>query len=480
MSVALRDFRPLSEWTVSEAANVLGAAAPRVGGDCAFGPISTDTRTLHRGDIFLALRGERFDGHAHTGEAVARGAAALIVERGFSPEFDDRLPVIRVEDPVTAYGDLAQAQRRAWGGPVLAISGSVGKTATRRLTALALGSRHRVLEPLRNFNNLIGLPQTLLRLERSHQAAVLELGMNQPGELARLTRIAEPTVAGLTRIGRAHVGMFNSIEELIEAKLSLFENTASGVPLVVNAACANSRRAISRFAASHPIVTFRAEGTEQADCRIENVSTVAPVGFRFDLATPASTMKGLTLRHFARHLIEDVAAAAAMLIAGGYDPEMMAEAVAKFRSEPLRGEIVEAGPYTFILDCYNAAPEAMLGALRAMRELPAAGRNVLVLADMLELGDLSAATHDGLLPALRDLAPAALFTLGPEMARLAGLLRAEGWETHSFNKSEELIEGLRASLRDGDRVLFKGSHSFALEQVAEAVSGIQFAQGGSH
>jgi UDP-N-acetylmuramoyl-tripeptide--D-alanyl-D-alanine ligase len=469
---AATELIPWTRMTVAEAAAILGA---EVAGDAAsrpFGPVSTDTRSIGPGEFFLALTGENFDGHDFCGKAIERGAAGAIVRRDFKFQISERpSPVIlRVADPLRSYGELGAWRRRQWGGALAAISGSVGKTTTRRLVARAMRDRLRALEPIRNFNNLIGLPHTLLRLEDGHEAAVVELGMNQPGELSRLAEIARPDVAALTRIGRAHIGLFGSIGGLIEAKLSLFEATAPGRPLVLNAACPHSVSAIPRFSGEHPIVTFRADGSERADVAAMNVAPIAPVGYRFDLKIPGGRIEGMELRHFGRHMVENVAAAAAILHASGRDPRWIADAVADFATEPDRGQVERVGDWTFILDCYNAAPESMVGALESLAESPHAGRTALVLADMLELGDRSRAIHDDLLAPLRRLRADAAFVLGEQMARLARTLRGEGIEARSFDDAEALREALRAWLRPGDRILFKGAHGFALERVARALA----------
>lgn len=469
-TTTLPGLRPLAEWPLAEAAGVIGAELPGAFAERRFGPISTDTRTIGAGDFFLAIKGEKFDGHEFCKTAVERGAGGLIVNRDFSSEFDAKLPVLRVPEALRAYGDIAHHQRLTWGGRVIALSGSVGKTTTRRLIAQALRAKYGVLEPTGNFNNLIGLPHTLLRLSPEHDVAVLELGMNMPGELRRLTEIAAPDVAGLTWIGRAHVGMFRSHEELIEAKLDLFAATSPGVPLVINAACENSARARNRFGASHPIVSFRADDKGEADYSIENVRRVSDPGFVFDLKTPGGTVDGFRLAHFGRHMLENVAAAAAMIGAAGYDPSLIAGAVERFETEPLRGQIVRAGEWTLILDCYNAPPESMAAGLTSLAEFPWSGRTVLVLADMLELGEHSRAVHESMLPVIRRIAPAAFFGLGPEMTRIAETLKSDGREAAGFSSADDLTEAAAKSLQSGDRVYFKGSHSFALEKVAQELA----------
>jgi len=467
---------PLASWTLGEvAAIVQGDVDPRFAGR-PFAPVSTDSRSVAPGEFFLALRGEKFDGHRFCEVAAGRGAAGLIVDRHYEvPAALAGLPILVVGDTLRAYGDLAAARRRAWGGPALAISGSAGKTTTRRLLADALRRHRRVLEPVKNYNNLIGLPYTLLRLEAAHEIAVLELGMNLPGELKRLAEIAAPTAALLTQINLTHVGMFASMAELVSAKLDLFRATPAGAPLVVNAACPNTMAALAQFEAGHPIVRFLGERMpvdgRPADVFVSNISTVAPLGYRFDLNLPGARRTGLVLKMFGRHHLDNVAAAAALLHAAGLPPEWVAEALDDFRTEPLRGERIATRQYTLILDCYNASPPSMLSALASLAELaPPPGRRVLVLADMLELGEHAAAAHAGMLGPLRRLAPALFFGLGPHCAALADTLEREGWAARGFDKRDALIDALKEDLRPGDQVFFKGSHGFGLERVAQAIA----------
>jgi len=437
------------------------------------GCISTDTRSIGKGDFFLALRGENFDGHKFVGLAIERGAGGLIIENGVIPDPTPQIPVLKDGDTLYAYGEIARHVRKVWGGKVLAMSGSVGKTTTRRLLASALSSHLKTLEPEKNFNNLIGVPQTLLKLEADHEVAVLELGMNMPGELARLAEIAAPDVSALTRIGMTHVGMFKSLDELIEAKLSLFAGTPEGNPLVVNAACSNSTRAIGRVSDKHPIITFRSDGMDTADIAITNVGpAVGGLGYQFDLTTPRGRLERIELKHFGRHHLEDVACAAAMLHAGGYDPAWIVDGMKNFRTERYRGEIRQVGAWRFILDCYNAAPDSMRASLQSLREIvqPSEGNLVLVLADMLELGTHSRSAHEAMLEYIRPLGPNRFFGLGPESSRLADALRAEGWTSAGFDAREGLVAALKESLAPGDTVFFKGSHGFALEKVAHELA----------
>lgn len=464
-------FRPLGEMRIGEVRSIIGAPGDSPFEDRPLAGISTDTRTLRPGETFLALHGENFDGHAYIETAVKAGAGALIVESGFPETWDRELPVLRVSDPLRAYGDLAAHQRRAWGGPVLALSGSVGKTTTRRLIAHGLRRHRAVLEPIRNFNNRVGVPKTLERLESRHEVLVAELGINQPGEMERLTDIVAPNVAGLTRLGPAHIGMFGSMEALVEAKSAIYRFSPPDAVLVANAACAYSRAAVRKHAAGRDIVWFRGPGDGQADFRIENAAPLETGGYRFDLHTPDGVMKDARVDAFGRHLLEDIAAAAAFLHAGGYPAAWAIESLGDFCTEPMRGQILRTGDCTFIVDCYNAAPAAMLSALQTLAAMPREGRLILVLADMLELGEFSTELHDQLGEPIRQARPDRVLTLGDQFRRLGGELRAGGVNIEAFEHRDPLTETLKASLEPGDIVFFKGSRRFELEKTAAAVAG---------
>jgi UDP-N-acetylmuramoyl-tripeptide--D-alanyl-D-alanine ligase len=472
----------LTAMTLGAAAEIAGGTIPKRWADVSLGAISTDSRSILPGMAFLAIKGENHDGHKFVAKAAELGAGVLIVASEFKPpELPAEIPILRVPDTLKAYGDLAAARRRAWGGPVLAISGSAGKTTTRRLVAAALAKQMKVLEPIRNYNNLIGVPETLLQLQPDHKVAVLELGMNQPGELIRLTEIAGPNAAMLTKIDRAHIGMFESMKALTDAKLDLFRGCAPGVPLVVNAGCSRTMKNIEQFRENHPIFSFRvgrpARGGLDGDVRIARTQLLSPAGYRFELAIGERSIGPMELRLFGRHHLENVAAAAALLLAGGYDPAWLIEALADFRTEPLRGQVVERDGVTWILDCYNASPPAMQSALESLLEFPYSGRRFLVLADMLELGKETAAAHAALVKPLVRLGRKGtvdFLGLGPNCTVVARDIEQEveslGGSSRGFSDREALAETLKAELRPGDQVFLKGSHGFALEKVAEAVA----------
>lgn len=465
-------FRPLGELRIAEARAIVGAPGDSAFEDRPLGAISTDTRTIRPGETFLALRGENFDGHAYVETAIRAGAGALIVESGF-PETprDPELPVLRVADPMRAYGDLAAHQRRIWGGQVLALSGSVGKTTTRRLISHALRRHRAVLEPIRNFNNLIGVPKTIERLEARHEVLVAELGINQPGELERLTEIVAPNVAGLTRLGPAHIGMFGSMEALVEAKSAIYRCSPPDAVLVANAECEYSTSAVKRNAAGRDVVWFRGPGEAKAEIHVENAAPLESGGYRFDLHSPEGVAEGARIDAFGRHLLEDIAAAAAFLHAGGYPAAWAVESLGDFRTEPMRGQILRKDGMTFIVDCYNAAPAAMFSALETLAAMPREGRLLLVLADMLELGDFSVELHDRLAGLVDAARPDRVFTLGEQLRRVGAPLGSGGLVIGAFENRDALTDALKAALEPGDLVFFKGSRRFELEKAAAAVAG---------
>ncbi len=464
----------LGQWTWDHVSHLLDCECQNLAGCVSFSRIQTDSRSIAKGDVFLALKGDRFDGHDFLGQAIEAGASGLIIMSGH--EFDPlglNIPCLRVMDTLEAYGELALARRTEWGGPVLAIGGSAGKTTTRRLVAASLDQEYKILQPFQNFNNLVGVPHTLMRLASEHEVTVLELGMNQPGELARLARIADPTAALLTQIGRAHIGMFDSHADLVSAKLDLFRNCRPGTPLVVNAQCPNTRTCIDEFR-EYPLTNFSVEAPDgtgsEADVFVHDVDRFDPVGYRFSMTIGDVTRTKLELPLFGRHQLDNVAAAAALLLAMDFDPFMVCGGLEDFHLERCRGEVVRVGDWTFILDCYNATPSGMQCAIRSLSDLGPGGRLVIVLADMLELGDHAKSEHDSLIPLLIQARPAMFLGLGERCTELAGRLENMGIQACGYGSDRQgIVEALAANLEPGDRVFFKGSHGFELEAIARAI-----------
>jgi UDP-N-acetylmuramoyl-tripeptide--D-alanyl-D-alanine ligase len=411
----------------------------------------------------VPLRGERFDGHDFLIQAARRGAAACLVEEvvsGFP------VPVVRVGDTLSALGDLAQGLRREFAGPVVAVTGSSGKTTTKEMLAAILAQTARGLKSEGNFNNLIGLPLTLCRLAAEDHWAVLEMGMSARGEIARLAEIAEPTVGIITNVGPAHLESLHGLEGVARAKGELFAALKAGTVAVVNAddekvagiPIANGVRRLS-FGSS-PTAEVRAEGV-----------CVSNGGVTFRLVLPAGTWP-VRLALPGRHNVANALAAAAAAVALEVSPENIVRGLEGCRNCPNRMELIRLGEGSVLLeDSYNANPLSVRAALQALDELGGGGRRIAVLGDMLELGAEAASHHR---------------EIGTEAARRSDLLLLLGdWAKETaagaFSAGmppervavtashEEAVARLRAWLHAGDRILVKGSRGMRMERVSGAL-----------
>ncbi len=306
-------------WTLTEVAGALRVAPPsgldplaRVAG------VSIDSRSVRAGELFFAIHGPRHDGHTFVDGALARGALAAVVARdrldGFAPATRGKL--LGVADTTAALGDLARAVRRRWGRRVAGVTGSVGKTTTKEILAALLAARFRVLKSEGNLNNEYGLPLMLLRLEETHEAAVLEMGMSRAGELARLAKIAEPDVAVVTRVAPVHLEFFSSLDEIAAAKRELIEGLAGKEPVAVLNAD-DPRVAAFRRAAPGRVVTFGIE--KPADFRAEAIEDRGALGSAFQLKSPVGCTR-LEIPLAGRHAIANALAALAAASVWGAGP----------------------------------------------------------------------------------------------------------------------------------------------------------------
>ncbi len=437
--------------------------------------VSIDSRRVGRGQLFVAIRGERYDGHAFAADAAVAGAAALVIEKGHASSGleDGRCAVIEVSDTTRALAALASGRRRAFVGPVVAITGSNGKTGTKEFAAGALGIEFACLKTAGNLNNQFGLPLTLLELEDHHQVAVVELGTNQPGEIASLAEIARPTVGVITNVGTAHIEFLGSRQGIADEKGSLFAALPRDGFAVANA---EDERVMSQTARTDArVVTFgRVAG---AEVRAENVESVGLAGYRFELCTPQGRAEVAIASLAEVHVANALAGAAAALCAGA-----SLEAVARGLGAAPRGagrlEPVALPNGAWVLnDSYNANPQSMRAALAALAQLRGTGRAFAVLGDMGELGESAPAAHREVGRCAAESGVDALFALGDHAALFAegaldGGLRTQA--VHRLTAPSEAVAALRAMLREGDWVLLKGSRSMRMERV---LAGLQ-ADGG--
>ncbi|MCB1959752.1 MAG: UDP-N-acetylmuramoyl-tripeptide--D-alanyl-D-alanine ligase [Rhodocyclaceae bacterium] len=463
-----------------EAAAALGASFT---GALSVSAVETDTRTLTPGGLFVALRGERFDGHDFVAMAAEAGAAAAMVDRAYADATPDApaLPLLVVDDTRRALGALAAWWRQRFDIPLIGITGSNGKTTVKEMCAAILRATARregvdpdgaVLATAGNFNNDIGLPLTLLRLRDSHRAAVIEMGMNQPGEIGYLTAIARPTVAIVNNALRAHLEGLGSVEDVAREKGSIYDGLGEGGTAIVNADDAFASQWIAHNA-GRKVVRF---GLDAADAEVRAVCESRRLTVRMMLTTPAGAIE-CTLQVPGLHNARNATGAAAACLAAGATLADVARGLGDYTGT--RGRLQQRraiGGAVVLDDTYNANPDSVRVAIDVLAATP--GRKVLVLGDMGELGAASAQLHDEVGGYSKSQGVDHLLALGAASAVAA---RNFGPGGEHFGAIEPLIERLR-ELLDADTVaLVKGSRFMRMERVVAAVAdGGDAGEGRSH
>ncbi|HKU41990.1 MAG TPA: UDP-N-acetylmuramoyl-tripeptide--D-alanyl-D-alanine ligase [Polyangiales bacterium] len=450
----------------------LGAETLRVTG------VTSDSRRVQAGELYVALRGEHHDGHAFLSAAQRAGAAAALVSD--TSQLPAGLPAVLVADTRRALGDLARAHRRRWGKPVVAITGSAGKTTTKELTAAALGGTgRRVLKTFGNLNNDVGLPMTLFGLSDAHDVAVVEIGTSGPGEIERLREICEPNVGVVTTVALAHVEKLASLDAVADEKCALLRGLPADGTAIYGHESAELEARRATFAGARVMSFGEGEGASVrlvARTAREDMTSHCAVVFQ----QPALRIE-FELKLFGAAPAQDAAAALAVIAALG-DPAALQPAAAALGSvEPLPGRLRpckgRAGSL-IIDDSYNANPASMLSSLAAVREIAALrkGRAIAALGDMAELGEHAQAEHERLGRALVQAGLADVFLCGPLMADAARAakgevkrLRAKGPHVVHCSDPTASVPELMRLLSQRDAVLIKGSRSMAMERVVEAL-----------
>lgn len=425
------------------------ARAMRAGGDAR--PVkvagwSVDTRTQNPGDVYFALRGPVHDGHNFVRAAEEKGAAAVVVERACGIEGE-----LVVSDSLRALQQIGAWAREEWGGAVVGVTGSAGKTTTKDAIAHLLSAGVPVGKTVGNLNNHVGVPLSILRLPGDCRAAVLEMGMNHAGEIRELAAIAKPQVGLVTNVGYAHVEFFDSIEGVAAAKRELIEALPRDGVAVLNA----DDPRVARFSEVHPGRSVTFGFAEGADVRAERIESLL-AGMRFS-ALGVDYETGLTGRHAVSNLLAAIAVAREFGIA----PERLREPVRTFTVGKMRGERIERGGMIVWDDCYNSNPEAARSMIDVLRETPAE-RRIAVLGEMLELGETSESLHRqvGEYAAGRGID----LVIGVQ-GEAKSLARAAGGEY--FDDPEKAGDYLRSIARAGDALLFKGSRGVHMERALE-------------
>jgi UDP-N-acetylmuramoyl-tripeptide--D-alanyl-D-alanine ligase len=432
--------------------------------------VTIDSRRVAPGVLFVAIRGPRHDAHAFLADAVGAGAAGLLVERGAGlPANLGACSVVAVDDTTRALGALAAGHRAGFRVPVVAITGSNGKTTTKEMCAAILGAAGPCLKTEGNLNNQFGLPLTLLRLAPEHRAAVVEIGMNHPGEIAPLAAIAAPTVGVITNVGTAHIEHMGSREAIAREKGALFAALAPDGVAVANADDPLALAQLSRTRARS--VTFgRGPG---AQVRATREAPLGERGVAFELATPAGTA-GVRVAGVGRIPVVNALAAAAAALAVGATLEQVADGLEAYRPPAGRLEPL-ALPHdvTLLNDSYNANPQSMEVALRSLAELKGASRGLAVIGDMGELGTTAREAHRAAGRLAAELGLDLLFALGEHGGEVvAGALEGgmDRARAVSSRDADELTARIRSALRGGDWVLVKGSRAMRMERIVQALA----------
>jgi UDP-N-acetylmuramoyl-tripeptide--D-alanyl-D-alanine ligase len=441
---------------------------------------SLDSRSIGPEQLFFAMRGPRFDGHQFLAQAIERKAAGAVVEKAFFEQAPPSLApaLLPVQSPLEALQQLGRFVRRMWGRPLIAVTGSTGKSTTKEMIAALLGRRFAVHKSAGNLNNRYGLPLTLLELEPEHEIAVVELAMSAAGEIAHLASIAEPETGVVTNVAPVHLEFFDSVESIAKAKRELVENLSSrrGPPTAV---LNYDDPRVQRFAEGFEgkVVTFGLR--PGADFRARGVKPGEGIGSEFRVIGPNLDANFL-LPIPGRHNVQNALAAIAVASSFDVPPVEMRRGLAEFQNLPQRGEsLTLPGSVTIINDSYNSNPQAMECMLETLRTWPGARRRIVVAGEMLELGPQSPQLHkqtgrkcaEANLSWLIAVQGNAKFFLEGAMA--GGLPPAR---TRFFPEARLAGEFCRSRLEPGDVVLVKGSRGVHLETVTEMLRCISAAQ----
>ncbi len=439
--------------------------------DQLFPPVSIDSRTIKAGEAFFAIKGERFDGHQFLPQALERGAQVLVLSDTTDlPPLPEDCMCLKAEDTTAALQRLAAFVREQWGKSLLAITGSMGKTTTRHFTASLLGTGQNVLQSPGNLNNHIGLPLTLLEIDEHHDSAVVELGMNHPGEISLLSSICHPSGALITNVGPVHSEFFSSMLEVAQAKGEILDHLDPAGTYFYNADDPLVVGLRDQFSGRQVSFGFGTDANYQVtDFHFKNLQKM-----EFSIEGPDCLIKA-SVPFIGKHVLYNIAAATAVALESNLEPKAVQNALSSLRPLPQRGQILECEGITIWDDTYNSNPEAVNTLLDTLRLVTGYHRKVLVLGDMLELGSESTKYHRQVGGKAASSNLDYIFTVGPEAwnagAEAGNTGFPQGHIDH-FNDSHGAAEFLRHFLQPGDLVLIKGSRGVRMEVITESLRGV--------
>ncbi len=442
--------------TFKAAANAVHSASP-LGGE--FNAVCTDTRKIIPGSLFICLRGDNFDGNEFAARAIESGCAAVICERdcGLGEK------QIIVENSRKALLDLAGYYRSLFDIPFIGVTGSVGKTTTKEMTHAVLSAKYNTLKNEGNLNNEVGVPLTLFRLDNSHEAAVIEMGMSDFGEISRMTAAVKPDAAIISNIGVSHIEKLGSREGILKAKLEILEGMKSDAPLIINAdndmlsTVKQDGRKIIRYGINSEDCDFSAFDIVLNDEETEFIFKSDDDSMKVRLPFPGI------------HNVYNALAAAATGSLFGISAKEAMNALKDYVPAGMRQRIVRKNGITFIEDCYNASPDSQAAAMAVLGSMKAS-RKIAVIGDMMELGSVSVQAHYDVGVKAAENKIDAVYTYGERAVQTAKGARDNGiTDVKSFNDKNELAEELLKTLKEGDAILFKASRAMKLEDIIYAV-----------
>lgn len=449
--------------TVKEAAEAVGGSYDK---DGQFTGVSIDSRNIPENGMYIAIKGERFDGHDFIPNAFESGAACVISEKDIPGAAKS---VIRVADTRKALIALASYYRKKFDIPVVGLTGSVGKTTTKEMVAAVLRKKFNVLATEGNLNNDIGLPRMCLRLDDSITAAVFEMGMSGFGEIDTLTNIARPSIGIITNIGVSHIEKLGSREGILKAKLEILNGMEKDAPILLNAD--DDMLMGAKDSIENPVITYGCDSSA-ADCRAMNI-VQTDEGMEFTLSYEGESL-AVTIPAVGKHNVYNALAAFVCGKKLGLDSEQILEGLRDYVPTGMRQKIVNVSGVTLIEDCYNASPDSIKASLGVLTTIKCTGRRIAVLGEMLELGSYGPEGHRQCGECAEKLGVDILYAVGGENAgwyiKGSGEMAEEG-KAKLFATKEELSEKLISKIKPGDAVMFKASRGVKLEQVIEALEG---------
>lgn len=443
--------------TTRAIAEALGCACPI---DCDVCDISTDTREIVPGSVFVALKGANFDGHDFAKNAVKAGACAVVSQYAI-----DGVPCLLANDTTKALGDIARSYREKFSPILVGVTGSVGKTTTKDMIALVLSEKYKTLKTQGNHNNHIGLPKTLFELNSTYKAAVIEMGMNHFGEIDYLTNIAKPNIAVITNIGWSHIENLGSKQGILKAKLEILNSMSDDMPLVINAD--DELLFAQKSSLNRKILTYGIKNTaadvRACDIKVRNSKTEFTIMFENEKCD-------ISLNALGTHNVLNALCAFTVGKICKLENAQIQCALSKFKASSIRQNIIDINGISVIADCYNASPDSMKAALD-MLDLLEGKRKIAVLGDMLELGEHSKALHSAVGEYCAESSADVVFCLGTQSQYIARVAGAKGKAAKNFFNPETLIRNLKEYICKGDVILFKASRGMHLENVIKSLFG---------